>query len=204
MESSTTLIYSFLLLSHLPLFFTTTFQVPITGITSTNDTQDPMSTVYPFLDPNSTTNGTVADCLIDNKMAMVAIASAVGVIVCLLVSTLVLACQVRCLQKRIGALRPSHSKMDLVSSSDYWGPGPPEAGGLEGPCDASIVLEEMRPFIEIDSNQDEVNTRRENELEQGGKRAACDPEEVAERMQLSSMSDARRDSKDLENTPLVV
>ena len=162
-----------------------------------------MGTFYPSLDSNSTTNVTVADCLIDNKMAMVAIGSAVGVILCLLVSTLVLACQVRCLQKRIGALRPSHSKMDLVSSSDYWGSSPPEAGGLEGPCDASIVLEEMRPFIEIDTTEDKVNTQREKELEQGGKRAACDPE-VAEQMQISSMSDARRDSKDLENTPLVV
>ena len=136
-------------------------------------------------------------------MAMVAIASAVRVMFCLLVSTLVLACQVRCLQNWIRALQPSHSKMDLVSSSDYSGLSPPEAG-LEGPCDASIVLEEMRPFIEIDSTQDEVNTGQEKELEQGGKRAACDPEEMATLMQISSMSDTRRDSKDLENTPLVV
>ncbi|KAK0135818.1 hypothetical protein N1851_028315 [Merluccius polli] len=94
--------------------------------------------------------------------------------------------------------------MDLVSSSAYWGSNPPEAGGLEGPCDANIVLEEMRPVIEIDATKDKVNTQKEKELEQGGKRAACDPEEMAVQMQMSIMSDTGLDPKDLENMPLVV
>jgi len=175
-----------------------------------------MGTLYPSLDSdiaaNDVANVTVADCLIDNKMAMVAVASAGGVIVCLLVSTLVLAWQVRQLHQRIGTLRPSRSNMDLARSSGCTWPllaashdpsDPREAGGLEGPCDAAIVLEEMRPFLEIDATEDQVNTEKEKGREQGEKQAACRPGEMAAQMS-SSMSDARLDSKDLENMPLVV
>lgn len=215
MESSTTWIYPILLLNHLPLYLTTTDHVPVTDFSPTTN-KDPMGTSYPSLDSditaNDVANGTVADCLIDNKMAMVAVASAGGVIVCLLVSTLILAWQVRHLHHRIGSLRPSRSNMDLGSSSGCTWPllashdpsDPPEAGGLEGPCDATIVLEEMRPFLEIDATEDRVNTEKEKELEQGEKKAACHPGEMVVQIQSSSTSDARLDSKDLENMPLVV
>lgn len=205
MESWTTLICPFLLLSHLPLYSTTTTDhVPVTGFLSTTNTTEPMGTLYPSLDSDITTNdvanATGAECLIDNKTAMVAVASAGGVIVCLLVSTLVLAWQLRSLQRRIARLlRRSHGNMDTGSSTwPLLGPrdpsDPPEAEGLEGPCDASVALEEMRPAAESDATKGK--TQKERELEHGVKKVARHPEHM--------QSDARLDSQDLQNMPLVV
>ncbi|CAF93228.1 unnamed protein product [Tetraodon nigroviridis] len=86
--------------------------------------------------------GPFCDCLVDTELGLIAIGSAGGLIFCLLVSTVVLACQVYHIQRRVYVPRSSRSNLDLVSGRCYWEAGPPEAQGLVGPCDASVMLEE--------------------------------------------------------------
>ncbi|XP_071378314.1 uncharacterized protein [Centroberyx affinis] len=220
MESTRTSLFLFLLLNQLsicPTFadqagtdksvFSTTedtslISAPIvkSDVITTNQTD-------PFDIPN---NATGADCLIDTQMGLIAVASAGGLILCLLISTLVLACQVCYLQRRARAPRPSRSNMDLVSGTGYWGTDRPEVAGLVGPCDSSVMLEEVRADGEMEEKKGEAAIRQEGEkveagLEEGAKAMAFDPEEMAGHMQSSTSRDSCLDvPRDLEDMPLVV
>ncbi|XP_059187936.1 uncharacterized protein LOC131970533 [Centropristis striata] len=152
------------------------------------------------------TNDTRADCLIDTEMGLIAIGSAGGLIVCLLVATMVLAVQVYLIQRRVYVPRPSRSNMDLVSGTGYWGIDQPEAGGLVGPCDASVMLEEVR----ADSKMEE---ERQAGIQEEGEEAGAGLEKGAKAMEeersIQMQSSNSRDScleipRDLENMPLVV
>ncbi|KAG7281416.1 hypothetical protein CRUP_029865 [Coryphaenoides rupestris] len=76
---------------------------------------------------------------------------------------------------RINKLQP----LAAFETASHDPSNPPEAGGLEGPCDATIVLEEMRPFLEIDATEDQVNREREKELEQGNHLQSLDKNDTA-------------------------
>lgn len=159
--------------------------------------------------PNTVTNGTRADCLIDTEMGLIAIGSAGGLIVCLLVATVVLACQVCHIQRRVNAPRTSRSNMDLVSGAGYWGTDRPEVRGLVGPCDASVMLEEVRADSKIEEERHaEIREAREEAgggLEEGATAMAFDPQEKACQMQSSSSRDSCLEvPRDLEDMPLVV
>lgn len=151
--------------------------------------------------PDAGTNDTRGNCLIDTEMGLIAIGSAGGLIVCLLIATVVLACQVYKTQHRVYAPRSSRSNMDLVSGTSY------EVGGLVGPCDASVMLEEMRADSNLeDESQAEIRSAQEETgggLEEGATAMGFDHEEKA------CYSSSSRDSclevpRDLEDMPLVV
>lgn len=158
------------------------------------------------------TNMTRAECLMDTQLGLIALGSAGGLIVCLLVTTVVLACQICQLQRRVYLPRSSRSNMDLVGTADYWGPDQAEAGGLVGPCDTSVMLEELGADSRIErERQDEFQELREEVV------AELEEEEGATAVPLLSseaqggqmLSSASRDSclevpRDLEDMPLVV
>lgn len=148
-------------------------------------------------------NGTFCDCLVDTELGLIAVGSAGGLIFCLLVSTVVLACQVYRVQRRVYVPRSSRSNVDLVSGTSYWEADQPEAQGLVGPCDASVMLEEVSP-----ENQEEPREQREEAgTGQEEPRAAAN---YSSGEQTGHLSTSRsRDSclevlKDLEDMPLVV
>ncbi|XP_034557724.1 uncharacterized protein LOC117825866 [Notolabrus celidotus] len=157
------------------------------------------------------TNGTRADCLIDTEMGLIALGSAGGLIVCLLVATVVLACQVWHLQRRVNAPRTSRSNLDLVGSAGYWGDDRPEAQGLIGPCDASVMLEEVGADSRTEEDEEyegQAEARDEGGagLEDGAMAmAAFNPEDKTPQMQSSSSRDSCLEvPRDLEDMPLVV
>ncbi|XP_060902171.1 uncharacterized protein LOC132980200 [Labrus mixtus] len=146
------------------------------------------------------TNGTRADCLIDTEMGLIALGCAGGLIVCLLVTTVVLACQVWHLQHRVHVPRTSRSNLDLVGSASYWGDDRPEAQGLIGPCDASVMLEEVRS-----DSKEEEESQAEIQEEGGAAAMAFNLEDKAGQMQSSSSRDSCLEiPRDLEDMPLVV
>lgn len=162
---------------------------------------------------DSDTNGTRADCLIDTEMGLIALGSAGGLIVCLLVATVVLAFQVWHLQRRVHTPRTSRSRsnLDLVDSAGYWGDDRPEAQGLIGPCDASVILEEVggdgKTEDEEEESQAEVPEEISAGLEEGAMALATfsDPEDKPAQMEGSSSRDSHLEvPRDLENMPLVV
>lgn len=216
MEGTGTSLWLFLLLNQL-LFYPTdadhlTMQPYKTEDQSVGSTPavEPSRTTIGYTNfPDTDTNGTRADCLIDTEMGLIAIGSAGGLIVCLLVATVVLACQVCHIQRRVYAPRTSRSNMDLVSGAGYWGTDQPEVGGLVGPCDASVMLEEVRADNKMEEErQGEIREAREEAgagLEQGAMAMAFDPEEKACQMQSSSSRDSCLEiPRDLEDMPLVV
>lgn len=143
-----------------------------------------------FLDKDN--NGTRADCLVDTEMGVIAISSAGGLIFCLVIATVVLACQLYHIRRQVYSPQASHSNMYLVSSTDYWDTHPPAIEGLDGPCDTSVMLEEVTADNTI-QEENEVELQREEEgamveTEQEGK--AFNPE-ASDGQMLSS------DSKDL-------
>lgn len=164
------------------------------------------------LDPfDSDINGTRADCLIDTEMGLIALGSAGGLIVCLLVTTIVLAFQVWQLQRRVHTPRTSRSRsnLDLVDSAGYWGDDRPEAQGLIGPCDASVMLEEVEgeeKTEEQEESQAEVPEEVSAEPEESlALTTFPDPEEKPTQMEGSSSRDSCLEvPRDLENMPLVV
>lgn len=149
-------------------------------------------------------NGTFCDCLIDTELGLIAVGSAGGLIFCLLLSTIVLACQVYHIQRRVYVPRTSRSNVDLVSGTCYWEAGQPEAQGLVGPCGAGVVLEEVR----AENGEDWHEERREEAGTAPEERGAATNPDSGEK--TGGMSTSRsRDSclevlKDLEDTPLVV
>lgn len=219
MEGGTrTSLLLFLLLSQLPFCLTdadlSTTQPYSYETENTNGSSIPA--VEPSLTSNDHTNsddkdnnGPRLDCLIDTEMGLIAVGSAGGLIMCLLVATVVLACQVCNLQRRVYAPRPSRSNMDLVSGTGYWGTDLPEVGGLVGPCDASVMLEEVRADSRMEEErQAEIREAGEGAgagLEEGATAMAFDPEEKTSQMQSSSSRDSCLEvPRDLENMPLVV
>lgn len=178
------------------------------GGSSTPALEPTLTTTDHTNSPDTGTNGTRGDCLIDTEMGLIAIGSAGGLLVCLLVATVVLACQVSKIQHRVYASRPPQSNMDSVSSAGYWGINRPEVRGLVGPCDASVMLEEVR----ADSKMEED---RHSEIQEAGEEAeaglegamamSLDHEEKACHMPSSSSRDSCLEvPRDLEDMPLVV
>ncbi|XP_022619193.1 uncharacterized protein LOC111235139 [Seriola dumerili] len=220
MDGTRTSLWLFLLLNQLPFCPADAGQGSSTMQTNTYATKEPsgssvhsMETSLTTTDhtnsPDTDSNGTRADCLIDTEMGLVAIGSAGGLIVCLLVATVVLACQVCHIQRRVYAPRASRSNMDLVSRASYWDIDQPEVGGMVGPCDASVVLEEVRAQSEMEEERHaKIQGVKEEAgvgLEEGATAMAFDPEERASEMQCASSRDSCLEvPRDLEDMPLVV
>lgn len=121
--------------------------------------------------PDTGTNGTRGDCLIDTEMGLIALGSAGGLIVCLLTAIVVLACEVCRLQRRASAPRISQSNIDLVSNAGYWGTDQAEVQGLVGPCDTNVILEEVTP-----------DSYTKDDVENGRQGAMAEDEENYEEM----------------------
>ncbi|TWW77771.1 hypothetical protein D4764_12G0011610 [Takifugu flavidus] len=127
-----------------------------------------------------------------------------GLIFCLLVSTIVLACQVYHIQHRVYVPRTSRSNVDLVSGTCYWEADQPEAQGLVGPCDASVMLEEVRA-----ENQEDPHEEKREEAGTGQEEPRAETNyNSGEKMGHLSTSRSRDSClevlKDLEDMPLVV
>lgn len=172
---------------------------------SSSPTVEPSVTTIGHIADNNNTRG---DCLIDTEMGLIAIGSAGGLIVCLLVATVVLACQVCHIQRRVYAPRTSRSNMDLLSGAGYWGTDRPGVMGLVGPCDASVMLEEVRADSKMEKER-QADIREAREEAGGGLEGATamasKPEEKACQMQSSSSRDSCLEvPRDLEDMPLVV
>lgn len=147
--------------------------------------------------------GPFCDCLVDTEVGLVAIGSAGGLIFCLLVSTVVLACQVYHIQRRVYVPRTSRSNLDLVSGRCYWEAEQPEAQGLVGPCDAGVMLEEVREEEEEESHEErgEAGAGRE----QRAATTKVNSGEKTGRGPTSRSGDScLKALKDLEDMPLVV
>lgn len=205
MEGSKTL-WLFLLLNYLPLcpadvdtnLSTTQLYSSLAVETNLTTTED-----------KNSINGTNGNCLIDTEMGLIAIGSAGGLIVCLMAATVVLACQVCSLQRQVYVPRTSRSNMDLVSSTGYWGTDQPEMAGLVGPCDASVMLEEVRADSKMEEERQaemqEAMEEAEAGLKEGATAMAYDPEEKQSLMQSSNSRDSCLEvPRDLEDMPLVV
>lgn len=196
MEGTKTSLWLFLLLSQLLLCPSNANQDLSTTqphLHATESQESSLTTaVEPSLAPNGHTNppeidmnGTRADCLIDTEMGLIAIGSAGGLIVCLLVAVVVLACQVYILQRRHYA--PTHS-----SGAGYWDVVQSEDGGLVGPCDSSVMLEEIKEEGKM-------------EEEAGAEQVALLPQENTSQMQSTSFRYSSLEvPRDLEDMPLVV
>ncbi|KAM8905490.1 uncharacterized protein AB9W97_008623 isoform 1-T2 [Spinachia spinachia] len=131
-------------------------------------------------------------CLMDTEMGLIAVGMAAALIVCLLGASGVLACQLCLIQRRVYAPRSPRSNLDLVSGAGYWDLERRGAGGLVGPCDSSVVLEEVR------GAEDGEEERRGREGEEA-------PEERVSLMQRSASPDSCLViPRDLEDMPLVV
>lgn len=211
MEGTRTILWLFLLLNQLLLCPTDADQGTSTTQTNTQTGDQNGSSVTATQTSLNTTDHTKCsgNCLIDNEMGLIAIGSAGGLIVCLLIATVVLACQVCQIQRRVSAPRTSRSNMDLVSSTSYWDNDRPEVRGLVGPCDASVMLEEVREESNMEEQRQaemrEVKEEAGKGLEEGATAMVFDPKEMAIQMQSS----IPRDSclvvpRDLEDMPLVV
>lgn len=154
--------------------------------------------------------GPFCDCLVDTELGLIAIGSAGGLILCLLVSTVVLACQVYHIQRRVYVPRTSRSNADLVSARCYWEAEQPEAQGLVGPCDASVMLEEVREEQEEEEEESTEENREEREEAGAGREEQAattnsNPREKTGRMVTSRSRDSCLEVlKDLEDMPLVV
>lgn len=206
MEASRPSLWLLLLLNQLLLFPTESNQMVSNG-SSASPTGFSLNTTtdYP-LPPQPDTNDTLGTCLIDTEMGLIAMGSAGGLIVCLLVTTVVLACQVCHLQRRVYAPRTSRSNVDLVSSTGYWDADRAEVGGLVGPCDDSVMLEEVGAESRTEERLAEIREARKEagaDYEEGAIALLSDPDEGAGR------GPADRDSclvvpRDVEDMPLVV
>lgn len=99
--------------------------------------------------------------MIDTEMGLIALGSAGGLIFCLLIAIVVLACEVCRLQRRASAPRTSQSNIDLVSTTHYWDTDQAEIQGLVGPCDSNVILEE----VTTDSfGKDDMEDSRQEEM----------------------------------------
>ncbi|KAJ0022454.1 hypothetical protein NQD34_009944 [Periophthalmus magnuspinnatus] len=154
-------------------------------------------------------NGTGAECLIDNQMGLIAIGSAGGLIVCLLFTVIILACQVCHLQRRVYIPRNSRSNLNLSGSAEYWANAAAtmeSEGGLVGPCDTSVMMEEMKTCEgeEEREEEEELGEIREEEEDEEEEEvgAGVSPEEKP--LMYSSEPTECDLPQDLEDMPLVV
>ncbi len=208
MEGTRTSLWLFLLLSQLPSCPADAYENPSAMPFNDTDGHDNSSTPSVKL-WDTDNNDTHGNCLMDTEMGLIAIGSAGGMIVCLLVATVVLACQICKLQRRVCAPRTSRSNMDLVSGADHWGVDQSQVGGLVGPCDASVMLEEVKADSKMEENSEaEIPEAKEEAgtgLEEGATAVDFDPEEKVCHMLSSSSRDSCLEiPQDLENMPLVV
>lgn len=154
-------------------------------------------------DSTSNTEPYRGDCLIDTEMGLVAVGSAGGLIVCLLVAVGVLTCQVCVLQRRVYVPRISRSNMDLVSSAGYWASDRRESGGIVGPCDTSVILEEVRADSSAEEERQPDTQGTAAGYNGGSTTKPLLPEEEA-LLTSSSKDSCLEIPRDLEDTPLVV
>lgn len=116
--------------------------------------------------------------------------------------------QVHHLQRRVYIPRSSRSNLDLAGSTGtgYWDNSASvgREGGLVGPCDNSVMLEEVKTQEEGEMEKlEEIREERdeeEEEEEEGAAGSALSPEEKP-LMQRESSSEL---PQDLEDMPLVV
>ncbi|XP_035478744.1 uncharacterized protein LOC118299268 [Scophthalmus maximus] len=214
MKGTRTSLRLFLLLNQLLFCPTDAGQGLSTMQMSTYKIKDQGNSSPSAMEPSPTTtdthtNGTCADCLIDIEMGLIAISSAGGLIVCLLVATVVLACQVCHIQRRVYPPRTSQSNMDLMNRASYWGTDQPDDRGVVGPCDTTVILEEERAESKMEEEMqveiEEANEEAGKRLEEGATAMAFDPEEKASDIQNYRSRDSCIESpRDLEDMPLVV
>lgn len=154
----------------------------------------------------NSTGAVRGDCLIDTEMGLIAVGAAGGLIICLLVATFILACQVFFLQRRVHFSQTSLSNMDLVSDTQYWGTDQAEARGLIEPCETDVMLEEVRVDTRMkEKKQAELLEEAGGGRQEGSIAKRSDPEEKVTQIQSSSSKDSCLDvPRDLEDMPLVV
>lgn len=139
-------------------------------------------------------------CFIDAQLAFIVTASAGGVILILLTTTIVLACYVSKLTRRHRGPRLSRSNVDLVSGTGYWGTDKRE-GGIVGPCETSILLEEVK----TDGEEEEVQDGEADSSQYiSTTNSAHNSESVPPTIQSSSSRDSCINPINLENMPLMV
>lgn len=139
-------------------------------------------------------------CFINAQLAFIATATAGGIILILLTSTIVLACTVSSLKRRHQAPRPSRSNAEIMIGAGYLGTERRE-GSTGGPCETSILLEDVK----TDGEEEEIHDGAAG-LSQliTPSNAASDSESVPTAMQSSTSRDSYIDPISLDNLPLKV
>lgn len=138
-------------------------------------------------------------CFIDPQLAFIVAASSGSLMLVLIISVLVLACKVITLKRQCKAHRPTRSNVDLRGSG-YWSTERAE-GGIVGPCETNLLLDEVRTDTEDAVEQEEGE---EAVLHQSNTKNK-DEENALATMQSSTTRDSCIDpAKELENMPLVV
>ncbi|RXN07549.1 hypothetical protein ROHU_021142 [Labeo rohita] len=146
------------------------------------------------------TSAAEISCVIDAQLAFIATAIAGGIMLILLTSTIVLACTVSSLKRHHRAPRPSRSNADLVSGTGYWGTERKE-GGIVGPCETSVLLEEVK----TDGEEEDIHDGAAGPSQYiTTSNAAGDSESIPTAMQSSTSRDSCIDPISLENMPLMV
>lgn len=137
---------------------------------------------------------------VDPEIAFTVAVSSGGLIIVLLISTLVLTCKVIALKQQCQARRPTRSNVDLVSGTGYWGTETIE-GGIVGPCETNLLLEEVKN----EGEDEEMQERDEEPLPHHSTTTNMDVEmQTPVAMQTSNSRDTCIDPKELENMPLMV
>ncbi|KAL7848898.1 hypothetical protein SRHO_G00205210 [Serrasalmus rhombeus] len=173
--------------------FTKEFFKSTTSASITNDIQNQTEA------PTSVSPAFGSVCFIDPQLAFIVAVSSGGLIIVLLISTLVLTCKVISLKRQCEARRPIHSNVDLVSGTGYWGTETIE-GGIVGPCETNLLLEEVR----TDAEDEEAHDEAEEPILHHSTTTNMDVECAPVAMQTSTSRDSCLDPKELENMPLMV
>lgn len=135
-------------------------------------------------------------CFIDPQLAFIVVAASGSLMLVLLISVLVLACKVITLKRQCQDRRPTRSNMDLRGSG-HWSTEREEEG-IVGPCETSVLLEEVKRDGEEQEEEEEAILHQSNSDN-------IDEENVLATMQGSTSRDSCIDpAKELENMPLVV
>lgn len=192
------------------LFFLLIGQASHTSITQPQTT----NAIYPTditsitQEENTSSSPTEATtgCLIKPQLGFIVVTCAGGLVLVLLVSTVVLASQVCSLRRQARAPRPTRSNVDLVSGIGYWGTEHTERG-IVGPCDASVMFEEVQVDDE-EQGEEEWKEREEEQAREGVRSQTGDSGtagEMSMQMQCSSSRNLCMEvPQDLDNMPLAV
>ncbi|XP_061774751.1 uncharacterized protein LOC133564439 [Nerophis ophidion] len=181
----------------MPLLCDTQANLSLPAFESNQTTNDPKNSFDMVI------NGTRSDCLVDAETGLIAVGTAGGLIVCLLVATVVLACQVYHIRRQVYA--PRTSNMYLVSGTDYWDNNPPDIGGLVGPCETSLMMEEVRAEEENRAKKLKQCEGARAEIDHRAFAMALDPEDKKSHLLSSNSKNyCLENPKDLEDKPLVV